>query len=211
MINMLAMVLKLATIFPDCVLTDCRQKGSPVSYCHYSISQSAHLQIFKFVNYQIISHTHIRTSAHHFLPLSLMETPPTLSTFETEFRVRPDDIDMFHHVHNSKYFDYVLAARYDQMERCYGMAMEKFLERGFGWVVSTAHVDYKRALTMGDYFIVKTGIESINQKGCRVKFSITNKATGKICCDGYFDYVMIDMATGRGLKIPEDVIEQYLI
>ena len=48
---------------------------------------------------------------------------PQYSTFETEFRVRPDDIDMFQHVHNSKYFDYVLAARYDQMERCYGVAM----------------------------------------------------------------------------------------
>ena len=140
-----------------------------------------------------------------------METPQTYSTFETEFRVRPDDIDMFHHVHNSKYFDYVLAARYDQMERCYGMGMEKFLERGFGWVIRTAHVDYKRALTMGDYFVVKTGIETINDKGCRVQFAITNKDTGKVCCDGYFDYVMIDMATGRGARVPEDVIEHYTV
>jgi acyl-CoA thioester hydrolase/thioesterase-3 len=131
------------------------------------------------------------------------------ATFETEFRVRPDDIDMFQHVHNSKYFDYVLAARYDQMERCYGMAMEKFMERGFGWVVRTAHVDYKRPLMMGDYFMVKTGIDSINEKGCRVKFSITNKGTNKICCDGWFDYVMIDMQTGKGALIPADVIEHY--
>jgi len=140
-----------------------------------------------------------------------MNTPAQYSTFETELRVRPDDIDMFQHVHNSKYFDYVLAARYDQMERCYGMAMEKFMERGFGWVIRIAHVDYKRPLAMGDYFVVKTGIESINEKGCRVQFSITNKATGKISCDGYFDYVMIDMATGREAKIPQDVIEHYLI
>jgi len=131
------------------------------------------------------------------------------ATFETELRVRPDDIDMFQHVHNSKYFDYVLAARYDQMERCYGMAMEKFMERGFGWVVRTAHVDYKRALKMGDIFIVETGIETINDKGCRVKFNIKNKATGKLCCDGWFDYVMIDMQSGRGLTIPADVMEHY--
>jgi YbgC/YbaW family acyl-CoA thioester hydrolase len=140
-----------------------------------------------------------------------MTTPATYSTFETEFRVRPDDIDMFQHVHNSKYFDYVLAARYDQMERCYGMAMEKFMERGFGWVVRVAHVDYKRALTMGDYFIVKTGIQTIDDKGCRVAFSLRNKVTNKVCCDGYFDYVMIDMATGRGAKVPEDVIAHYAI
>ena len=89
------------------------------------------------------------------------------------------------------------------------MAMEKFMERGFGWVVRTAHVDYKRPLMMGDYFMVKTGIDSINEKGCRVKFSITNKGTNKICCDGWFDYVMIDMQTGKGALIPADVIEHY--
>jgi len=136
---------------------------------------------------------------------------PQYSTFESELRVRPDDIDMFQHVHNSKYFDYVLAARYDQMERCYGMSMEKFMERGFGWVVRTAHVDYKRPLVMGDQFIVRTGIESIDDKGCRVKFSITNKQTNKLCCDGWFDYTMIDMNTGRGAKIPQDIIDHYLI
>ena len=104
-----------------------------------------------------------------------------------------------------------MAARYEQMDTCYGMAMEKFIERGFGWVVSTAHVNYKRALTMGDYFLVRTGIESINDKGCRVAFILTNKVTKKVCCDGYFDYVMIDMKTGRGLKIPEDIVEHYKV
>ena len=68
------------------------------------------------------------------------------SIYESEMRVRPDDIDMFNHVHSSKYMDYVMAARYDQMERCYGMSMEMFLERGFGWLVRGVHMDFKRPL-----------------------------------------------------------------
>ncbi|MDT3404973.1 acyl-CoA thioesterase [Mucilaginibacter terrae] len=136
---------------------------------------------------------------------------PTYSTFETEHRVRPDDIDLFQHVHSSRYIDYVLAARYEQMEKFYGMAMEKFLERGFGWVVSSVQINYKRPLNLGDYFLVRTGIDSINERICRVAFTITNKATGKLCCDGWFDYVMIDIKTGRGAKIPEDVIAHYSV
>ena len=133
------------------------------------------------------------------------------ASFESEFKVRPDDIDMFQHVHNSKYFDYVLAARYDQMERCYGMSMEEFLKRGFGWVIQTAHVEYKRPLCLGDTFIVRTGIETINSKGCKVAFKLFNKSTGKICCDGWFDYVMINLKTGRSEVVPEDVIIKYTI
>ncbi len=131
--------------------------------------------------------------------------------FETMHCVRPDDIDMFRHVHNSRYFDYVLAARYEQMERFYGMSMEQFMERGFGWVVSKVQMEYKRPLSMGDQFTVRTGIDSITEKGCRVSFTIINKATQKTSCDGWFEYVMIDLNTGRSHKIPQDIIERYQI
>ena len=140
-----------------------------------------------------------------------MQASNTYNTFITEFKVRPDDIDMFNHVHNSTYFDYVLAARYEQMESCYGMPMEEFLEQGFGWVVRAAFVDYKRPLGLGDWFSVETGIETINAKGCRVKFEIKIKKTHKVACNGWFDYVMIDIKSGRGMKVSDEMITRYSI
>ena len=86
------------------------------------------------------------------------------SRFDTEMQVRPDDIDMNQHVHNSKYNDYVLAARYDQMELFYKFPMEKFLENKFAWVINKAIVEYKRPLGLGDRFIVNTGIKEMLPK-----------------------------------------------
>ena len=125
--------------------------------------------------------------------------------------VRPDDIDMFQHVHSSRYIDYVLAARYDQMGRCYNMPMEEFLKLGFGWVINSTTINYKRALKMGDAFIVRTNLEEMMRTGCTVKFSIVNKATGKVCCDGLFHYTMINMQTERAETIPEWIIERYSV
>jgi len=71
-------------------------------------------------------------------------------------------------------------------------------------------IDYKRALKMSEYFVVKTGIESIDEKKCRVHFEIVSKATNKTCCDGWFDFVMISMETGKGILIPQDVIAHYV-
>ncbi len=136
---------------------------------------------------------------------------PTYSRFKTEYKVRPDDIDMFYHVHNSKYLDYVLNARYEQMELFYCMSMEKFLEMGFGWVVKTVMIDYKRPLGLGDTFIVETGIESINKRGCRVTFEITNKKTKKTSTDGWFDFVMIDLKTGRGVEVTDEMVKLYSV
>lgn len=140
-----------------------------------------------------------------------MDKPKEYSKFTTELMVRPDDIDMFNHVHNSRYLDYVLAARYQQMETCYGMSMEEFIQKGYGWVVKTAHIDYKRPLTLGESFNVTTCIVSMDEKSSKVKFEIVSLRTQKKCTDGWFDYVLIDIQTGWGMKITDEMIEKYSI
>ncbi|MEM6279221.1 MAG: acyl-CoA thioesterase [Verrucomicrobiota bacterium] len=133
------------------------------------------------------------------------------STFETRVEVRPDDIDMNHHVHNSKYFDYVLAARYDQMERCYGMTMEAFLERGFSWVVRSSYMEHKRPLHIGDAALVQTGVLEIKPRGVQVGFEIHKESDQKLVAKGWFDYAMISVESGRPQPIPEDIIKIYSI
>ncbi len=115
------------------------------------------------------------------------------------------------HVHNSRYFDYVLAARYDQMSRCYRMPMEEFLKLGYGWVTKTAHLEYKRALGLGEHFVVRTWIDEIVSDGVKVSFEIFKKSNGKLVCDGYFHYTLISLKTGRAEKIPDWIIEKYSI
>src|SRR6185436_6108814 len=131
--------------------------------------------------------------------------------FETELQVRPDDLDMNRHVHASRYQDYVLAARYDQMERCYKMSMEEFLKLGFGWYIRKAQLEYKRPLALGEHFIVRTWVAEIFKNDVRVEFEIIKQKTGKLACDGHFDYTMINLSTGRPEKIPDWIVEKYSV
>jgi len=104
-----------------------------------------------------------------------------------------------------------MAARYDHMNQFYGMSMEDFMTQGYGWVVRTAHVEYKRAMVMGQEFTVETGIESINSKGCRTSFEIKIAASGKIACDGWFDYILIDIKTKKAVNVTQEMIDKYSI
>jgi acyl-CoA thioester hydrolase/thioesterase-3 len=131
--------------------------------------------------------------------------------FETELQVRPDDIDMNQHVHGSRYFDYVLAARYDQMARCYKMSTEEFLKAGLGWFTRTSHVEYKRPLLLGDIFTVRTWVQEIVRNGVRVDFEILRKDNLKLSCDGWFHYTMVNLATGRAEAIPDWILAKYSI
>lgn len=132
------------------------------------------------------------------------------SVFETEMQVRPDDLDMFRHVHSSKYIDYVLAARYHQMEHFYKMPMQEFLQHQYGWVIKSTTLHYKRALTLGEFFTVKTHITDMNKTDVRVSFEIVNKKQ-KACCEGEFLYTLINISNGRSELIPDWIVERFSI
>lgn len=131
--------------------------------------------------------------------------------FETELQVRPDDIDMYQHVHSSRYMDYVLAARFDQMERCYRMPMAEFQRRGFGWFMAATQMNFKRPLGLGDRFIVRTWIEKFTLIGVKVQFQIERAVDHKLSCDGWFDYVLVSLETARAVRVPADIREKYAI
>lgn len=133
------------------------------------------------------------------------------SKFETELAVRPDDIDQYQHVHSSRYLDYVLAARFDQMERCYGISMQTFAEQGLGWFMASTTIHYKRPLVWGDRMVIRTWIEQFSETGCRVAFEIDKLPNGKRVCDGSADYTLVMLATGRAAPIPETIRAKYSI
>lgn len=133
------------------------------------------------------------------------------SKFETELQVRPDDIDMYQHVHSSRYMDYVLAARFEQMERCYGMPMAEFQRHGYGWFMAGTQMRFKHPLGLGERFVVRTWIEQFTLIGLRVQFEIERKTEARRCCDGWFDYVMVSLETARAVRIPEWIRAKYSI
>lgn len=141
-----------------------------------------------------------------------MSSPSNLfAKFETELDVRPDDIDLYQHVHSTRYLDYVLAARFVQMERDYGMSMQDFADRGLGWYMIESSVRYKRPLGLGDRMVVRCWIEHFTDHGCRVAFEIDRLPQRKRSCEGFCDYALIDLSTNRAVPLPADIREKYSI
>jgi len=133
------------------------------------------------------------------------------SKFETEMQVRPDDIDMYQHVHSSRYMDYVLAARFDQMERCYQMPMSEFQKHGYGWFMVATQMNFKRPLGLGDRLVVRTWIEKFTSIGVRVQFQIERQPDARLCCAGSFDYAMVSIETSRAVRVPDWIRAKYSI
>ena len=132
------------------------------------------------------------------------------AAFESEVKIRPDDLDLNNHVHSSKYFDYVLFARFEQMRDNYKMSMEEFNRRGLNWVASVAHIEFKRSVILSDLSVtVRTQIAEISPAQVKVLFWIFNNRTKKIASEGYGLYTLVDINSGKPTRIPDDVIAKY--
>ena len=133
------------------------------------------------------------------------------TVFETELPILPRDIDVNGHVHHTVYLDFLLAARYDQMARCYRMSMEEFLERGYTWFVRKYEIEYRTGLVLGDTAVVRTWVEDVGRMSVDVGFEIASKESGRTAAKGLARYVMLDVAKGRPARIPRDIIEKYSV
>ncbi len=133
------------------------------------------------------------------------------SRFTSELKVRPDDIDMNNHVHSTRYLDYVLAARYEQMERDYKMSMDDFINIGFGWVIRGLQINFLRPLKLGDEMLVETQLDSYSGAQSEVNFCIKKKSNMKTAAEGKILYTMVALKSGKPARIPEEIIKKYTI
>ncbi len=131
--------------------------------------------------------------------------------FDTKITVRPSEIDINRHVHQSVYLDYVLFARYDQMRRCYKMPMEEFFRRGYTWATKSTFIEFRSPVFLGEKVIVRTWVEEIRKSSVRVRFQILKTETEDLAAEGYAVFVMINASTGKPEPIPDDIKEKYSV
>jgi len=74
-------------------------------------------------------------------------------------QVRPDDIDLFGHVHSAKYLDYFLAARFEQMQKNYLCGMDEFLSKGKFALVD---INTARAVSIPEWVVGRYSVKEQN-------------------------------------------------
>jgi acyl-CoA thioester hydrolase/thioesterase-3 len=125
-------------------------------------------------------------------------------------QVRPDDIDLFGHVHSAKYLDYFLAARFEQMQKNYLCGMDEFLSKGLGWFLQDYDISFKRQLKMGDVANVYTRIIGLEKTGSIVGFRMNN-SSNKLVAEGKAKFALVDIKTVRAVSVPDWVVERYSV
>ncbi|MEA2107807.1 MAG: thioesterase family protein [Pseudomonadota bacterium] len=127
-----------------------------------------------------------------------------------EITVRSSHIDMFGHVNNAKYIEFLEWDRV-QMAEDHGVDFMGMVAEGIGPAVVHLEVNYRREASMGDILVIDTrAVELKNDKVGTLEQTITNKKSGEIICDAVITFVMFDLHRRKSVPMPEAMKKFFL-
>ncbi|MBI3518095.1 MAG: acyl-CoA thioesterase [Bacteroidetes bacterium] len=63
-------------------------------------------------------------------------------TPSSTYKIRFNDCDMFGHLNNARYIDYLINARQDHLKENYGFDFAEYYKNNLGWVINSHEITY---------------------------------------------------------------------
>lgn len=122
--------------------------------------------------------------------------------------VGPESIDALNHVNNREFLRWMeeAAVRHSDAR---GWTTERYVASGASWVAAQHRIDYLRPAFEGDALTVWTWIADLQPRTSRRRYLVTRDADGKALATGHTVWAYIDLASGRGVPVPADVVASF--
>jgi len=99
-----------------------------------------------------------------------------LKSLESRIRVRFSDCDPFNHLHNSRYIDYMINTREDQVREHYGLDLHQLaLKQGIGWVSAQTQISYVQPAYLNEPVAIETRLLHVSAKSLLLEALMWNE------------------------------------
>lgn len=126
---------------------------------------------------------------------------------DTQIKVRGYHTDLYQHVNNARYLEFLEEARWQLLED--HMDLESFMRGGYLFFVVNINISYRNPARVGDSVTVRSGLKKIGNKSAVIRQQIINKATGTVFVDADVTFVIADTG-GRPLKLEADLKDKVM-
>lgn len=120
-----------------------------------------------------------------------------------EIKVRGFHIDVFSHVNNARYLEFMEEARWVVLEEYIGFKRMKTL--GIIFVVVNININYRKAVSMGDRLELYLGLHKIGSKSAVFHQEIRLKGEDTVVADAKVTFVFADVKSGRAVRIDDEL------
>ena len=120
-----------------------------------------------------------------------------------EIKVRGFHIDIFSHVNNARYLEFMEEARWVVIDKY--IDLKRMRAKGIIFVVVNININYRRPASMGDILELYLGLTKIGRKSAVFHQEIRLKGTDKIVADAQVTFVFADKKSGKAVTIDDDI------
>jgi len=129
---------------------------------------------------------------------------------EIEIKVRGYHLDMFSHVNNARYLEFMEEARWAHLEQS-GLTLKDFAERGVSMVLANININYKYPAGFGDVLQIKTCFKEIRNRSAIIDQTIFLKGTETKVVEAELVVVFISLKTGKPAVIDDEFRKMFEI
>ena len=132
-----------------------------------------------------------------------------IEKFTKKIIVQKEDIDVNGHVGNIRYLEWfidIAVAHSDFL----GLGFDALKKFNRTWVAREHNIAYKQSALVGDKLLLNTWVQSVKKAQSIRQYELLNVKTGKIICEGWTNWVFVEIETYRPQKIPEEFISKYM-
>ena len=105
-----------------------------------------------------------------------MSNAPLPKLLESRAKIRFPDCDPFNHLNNSRYLDYIINAREDQILEAYQFDSHKIAqETGLAWVIAQHQIAYLAPAMLMEEVVIQTRMLAFNERSIQVEALLWNQ------------------------------------
>jgi len=123
---------------------------------------------------------------------------------EIEIKVRGYHLDMFSHVNNARYLEFLEEARWDALEES-KLTPEVFAQRMWSFIVVNININYKSSAKFGDILLIKTDLKKVGTKSVVLTQKIFIKGTNTLVVEADVTFVILDGKIGKAIEINDEI------
>jgi YbgC/YbaW family acyl-CoA thioester hydrolase len=128
---------------------------------------------------------------------------------ELRLRVRSYELDVFNHVNNAVYLNYIEMARVEMLQKA-GVNLEEVIARKELIAVVNITINYRSAAYLNDEILIMTHISKLGNSSFTMRHEGYNLTLGnKLCFDADVVHVIADATTNKSIPLPDALRQRF--
>jgi len=122
-----------------------------------------------------------------------------------KIKVRGYHLDMYQHVNNARYLEFLEEARWDFIES--KIDLNDWKEKGLGFVVANININYRKPASLDQVLEIQSRISQLNVRSATIEQKIYLDNIEILVADAEVTFVIVNTKTGKPISLKGELLD----